>query len=136
MEESKITDLLMELSQKISALQKDVEYLKSEMHTNYVRSDEHDEQMRDLIEERTKSSYSRQDTIKQELQTQIQLLKSENDLQNKTIEKQDLRVTALENAKAKKALGWVEYIEKYIFVGFVGLIAYLLLQHFGITMPQ
>lgn len=123
----------MELSQKISALQKDVEYLKSEMHTNYIRSDENDEQMRNLIEDRTKYACSRQDTIKQELQGQITLLKKENDLQNETLKAYDERIKTLENAKAKKALGWVEYIEKYIFIGFVGLVAYLLLQHFGIS---
>ena len=113
MQEEKMTELLMDLSNKISTIQKDVEYLKSEMHTNYIRSDEADSAVRDLLEERTKWAANRQDSIKAELAGQISLIKKENELQSKQIEALDDRIQALADEKKNRVYArWQQIIDK------------------------
>ena len=115
MDNDKTMDLLMELSNKISAIQRDVEYLKSEMHSNYVRSDEADNAVRDLLEERTKWASNRQDAVKAEMQGQINLLKKSQELNEKQIEIINDKIKVLENKEQVKVMGRWEQIKDSLF---------------------
>lgn len=106
MQSDKMEELLMELSNKISVMQKDIESIKSEMHSNYIRSDENDNQVRELVEERTRYAANRQDAIKAELQGQIDLLKQSQQLNEKQSELYATQIktinTEMENLKNEK----------------------------------
>lgn len=106
MQSDKMEELLMELSNKISVMQKDIESIKSEMHSNYIRSDENDDQVRELVEERTRYAANRQDAIKAELQGQIDLLKQSQQLNEKQSELYATQIktinTEMENLKNEK----------------------------------
>jgi hypothetical protein len=124
MDNDKTMELLLELSNKMSAIQRDVEYLKSEMHSNYIRSDENDSAVRDLLEERTKWASNRQDAVKAEMQGQINLLKKSQELNEKQLELMNEKIQALENKEIHKVMGRWEQIKDAIFkvgITFIGM---------------
>lgn len=135
MENDKWTELMLQMSNQISAIQKDVEYLKTEINSNYKRSDEADAAVRELVEERTKYAANRQDAIKAELLGQINLTKKENELNLKMINALDERIKALEGATAKKVLTRWEKVKDYLFTGAVIVIVALIIAWLGIQIP-
>ena len=135
MENDKWTELMLQMSNQISAIQKDVEYLKTEINSNYKRSDEADAAVRELVEERTKYAANRQDAIKAELLGQINLTKKENELNLKMINALDERIKALEGAAAKKVLTRWEKVKDYLFTGAVIVIVALIIAWLGIQIP-
>lgn len=135
MENDKWTELMLQMSNQISAIQKDVEYLKTEINSNYKRSDEADAAVRELVEERTKYAANRQDAIKAELLGQINLTKKENELNLKMINALDERIKALEGATAKKVLTRWEKVKDYLFTGAVIVIVALIIAWLGIQLP-
>ena len=136
MENDKWTELMLQMSNQISAIQKDVEYLKTEINSNYKRSDEADAAVRELVEERTKYAANRQDAIKAELQGQINLTKKENELNQKLINALDERIKNLEGAAAKKVMNRWEKIKDYLFTGAIILIIGAVFAWFGIQLPE
>lgn len=123
MNEEKITELLMDLKTGFSELKKDVEYIKTEMHSNYIRSDENDSATRELVEERTKWAANRQDSIKNELQGQIDLVKKENELQMKQIAEIEKKIREIDNKEGNRVLKRWEQIKDSVFkvgIGFIG----------------
>ena len=126
MDNEKTTELLMRLSTQISAIQKDVEYLKSEIQSNYTRSDENDSAVRELVEERTKWASNRQDAVKAEMQGQINVLKKQQELTEKQCEILDKRIKDLEERDSKKIVGRWEQIKDSLFkvgISFLGVSA-------------
>ena len=126
MDNEKTTELLMQLSTQISAIQKDVEYLKSEIQSNYARSDENDSAVRELVEERTKWASNRQDAVKAEMQGQIDVLKKQQELTEKQCEILDKRIKDLEERDSKKIVGRWEQIKDSLFkvgISFLGVSA-------------
>jgi len=130
MQEDKVTELLIDLSNKFSELKKDVEYIKSEMHNNYVRSDENDTAVRELVDERTSWAKERQDALKKEFDNQILLVKKENELQAKIMETIDERITVLENKEAKDVMSRWEQIKDKLFYVVISLIGCALFAYF------
>lgn len=117
------TKLLLELSQNFSSLKKDVEYIKEKMEQQEKNSDKSDNSIKELIEERTRYAATRQDGIKAELQTTIQLLSKENELQSEEIKKIKDRITELENQDSRKVMKRWEQVKDNIFkigIGFIG----------------
>ena len=136
MQDDRVEELLMELSTQISAVQKDVEYLKSEMHSNYIRSDESDEAVRELVEERTKYAANRQDAIKNDLQGQINLLNKCEELREAQFKAMDERIKALEGAGAKKVMSRWEKVKDYLFNILLILVVGAVLAWLGVILPQ
>lgn len=134
--EDRWTELMLQMSNQISAIQKDVEYLKSEIKSNYTRSDEADEAVRELIEERTKHACNRQDAIKADLQGQIQIANKENELNQKMIAALEERMKALEGAHAKKLMSRWEKIKDHLWTLALIIIIGSILAWFGIKLPS
>lgn len=89
MTEDRQTELLLDLSSKVSAIQKDLEYLKNSNDANSTN-------FKELLDERTKWAANRQDAVKAEMQGQIDVIKKSIELSGKERELLDSRIKAVE----------------------------------------
>ena len=135
MQTDKMEELLMNLSTQMSAMQKDIESIKSEMHSNYIRSDENDSAMRNLLDERTQWAKNRQDAVKAELQGQIDLVKKENELQSKQIAIFETRIKNLEEVESKKIMTRWNQIKDKIFYGILIVLGYAVITILNLHIP-
>ena len=110
------TQLLVELDKKIVGIQKDIEFMKQEQVSTKVRYDTETAQLKDFF-------LQKQDLIKAELEGRINLLKTENALQEKQIESLIARCDALEHKNDKQVLNRWEQIKDYAFKSLIAFIA-------------
>lgn len=136
MQTDKMEELLMQLSNQMSAMQKDIEGIKSKMHSNYVRSDENDTQVRELLDERTKWAANRQDAVKAEMQGQIDVLKKSAELSQKQVEIFEVRIKNLEDEKKNRVYNrWEQIREKLFYIG-VAVIFAAVFKYLNFTPPK
>ena len=135
MQTDKMEELLINLSTQMSAMQKDIESIKSEMHSNYIRSDENDSAMHNLLDERTQWAKNRQDAVKAELQGQIDLVKKENELQSKQIAIFETRIKNLEEVESKKIMTRWNQIKDKIFYGILIVLGYAVITILNLHIP-
>lgn len=131
----KMEELLMELSTKMSAMQADIESIKSEIHSNSMRSDENDSSMRALCDERMDWIKGRQDGVKQEIKGQLDIMRNEIDLQNKHIEVLDARIKALEGAEGQKVMKRWGQIKDKVFYAILIAIGYAVIAVLNLNLP-
>ena len=82
MEES--TKILLELTEKITAVQGDTSHIKQRLDDLGAKSDRSDSELRALLEERTEYARNRQDRIKMELDARIDRVSADvTELKNK-----------------------------------------------------
>jgi hypothetical protein len=136
MQTEKMEELLMELSKQMSAMQKDIEGIKAELHSNYIRSDENDTATRELVEERTKYACSRQDSIKAELKTEIELSKKSSELNKKQIDLLEDRIKALEDEKKNHVYSRWEQIREKAFWIIVAIIFAAVFKYINFVPPK
>jgi len=136
MQTDKMEELLMDLSGKITSMAKDIEAIKSEMRSNYIRADENDNSIREVIEERNRS-------LKAELQGEINLLKKTEELQEKQNEIYNVRLKGLEtslvelkNEKKNKVFTRWEQIGDKAFYIVLAIIFGAVLKFFGVVVPK
>lgn len=110
------TQLLVELDKKIVGIQKDIEFMKQEQVSTKARYDTENAQLKDFF-------LQKQDLIKAELEGRINLLKTENALQEKQIETLISRCDALEHKNDKQVLNRWEQIKDYAFKSLIAFIA-------------
>ena len=128
MENETTMKILLELKESMTGIQKDVEFLKSEMHTNYIHSDENDNAVRELLEEK-------QSALKVQITNEIELIKKETELHCKQIEAINDRIKTIENAQAQKVLSKWEKAKDYLFTLFLAAIVGALFAWFNIKLP-
>ena len=136
MQIEKLEELLMKLANQMSAMQKDIEGIKTEMHSNYIRSDENDTAVRELVEERTKYACSRQDSIKAELKTEIELSKKASELNKSQIELLDTRLKVLEDEKKNRVYSRWEQIREKAFWIIVAIVFGAVFKYFNFVPPK
>ena len=136
MQPDKMEELLMQLLTQMSALQKDIESIKSEMHTNYIRSDENDSQVRELLDERIKWAANRQDAVKAEMQGQIDVLKKNTELFQKQVEMLELRIKNLEDEKKNRIYSRWEQIREKLFWIVVAIVFAAVFKYLNFTPPK
>lgn len=110
------TQLLVELDKKIVGIQKDIEFMKQEQVSTKARYDTETAQLKDFF-------LQKQDLIKAELEGRINLLKTENALQEKQIETLIARCDALEHKSDKQVLNRWEQIKDYAFKSLIAFIS-------------
>ncbi len=136
MQPDKMEELLMELSKQISSMAKDIEGIKTDMHSNFVRTDENDEAVREFVTERTRA-------INAELQGQINLLKKSEELQQKQNELYNNQIKALETAiqsvkeeRKNKVFSKWEQVSDKIFWIVVAIIFAAVFKYLNFTPPN
>ena len=117
MQEEKMMEVLMDLSNRFSVLQKDVEYLREKMDSG------------DRAAERNA------DTIRREVQGRLDLLKKENELQSRQIEALDARVKEIETKEARRVLSRWEQIKDKVFLAVIIVIGYAILAVLNLRLP-
>lgn len=87
MDESKITELLINLTSQMSAMQSDIKSMKEDLIQNTTSNEEKSQLIKEFIEERTRYAAQRQDSIKAQLEGKIELLIAENKTLKEDIKK-------------------------------------------------
>ena len=143
MTDEKIEETLMNLSNMMSAMAKDIESIKKTIDSNQNRSNENDDAVKQLLEERTKYACNRQDTIKSELQCQINLLKKSEELQSKQneyymkqIKDMNDRITAIENARKNRVFSRWEQVADKAFWIVLAIIFAAIFKYFNFVPPK
>lgn len=136
MQPDKMEELLMELSNKMSSMQKDIEGIKSEIHANYVRSDENDSATRELLDERTKWAANRQDAVKAEMQGQIDVIKKNIEIYQKQNEMLDQRIKNLEDEKKNRIYTRWEQIREKVFYLLMAIVFAAVFKYLNFTPPK
>ena len=129
MNEEKMTDLLIKLSSQISEMAKDISYLKTEMNSNYIRSDENDNAIRELIEQK-------QEAIRIDLQSQIDVLKKNSELQKQKYDLLVEQIDELKNRDKNRVYAKWEKVADKIFWIIIAIIFGAVFKYFNITPPK